>query len=253
MFSSSMARRLVAPLLPVAALLAAAPAPAATAPATPLPVTARLADCSPEDSSAAFYGRMRPVDESARMWMRFILLEKRLDRFEEVKAPGLSRWHRSKPGVGAFGYRQTVRGLQQGGVYRGRVSFRWYSAEGELIERARRTTGPCRQFEDVPNLTSELVGAESTKVRGVLRYVLAVANVGDADAAAVDVRFSVDGSVVNTVTLATLAAGERREVAVRGPHCASSVASLADPAGVIVESSEDDNGETVACADLEEP
>jgi CARDB len=253
MFSSSMLLRLLVPLLPTAALLAAAPAAAPAELPAVLPATVRLVDCSPDESSAAFYGRMRPVDDSVRMWMRFTLLEKRLDRYEGVKAPGLSRWHKSKPGVGAFGYRQAVRGLQPGGVYKVRVSFRWYSEDGELIERTRRTSGACRQFEEVPNLTSTVAGAEGTKVAGVLRYVLLVSNTGEADAAAVDVRLSVDGSVVNTVTLASLAAGESREVAVRGPQCGSSVASLADPEGVIVESSEDDNGESVACADLDEP
>jgi CARDB len=248
-----MARRPALPLLALAAVVAAAPVPAAARLPAVLPASVRLVDCSPEDSSAAFYGRMRPVEGSARMWMRFTLLEKHLDRYEPLEAPGLSRWHRSKPGVGAFGYRQTVRGLQPGGLYRGRVSFRWYSAAGELIERTRRTSAACRQFDAVPNLTSTIVGAEPTKVPGVLRYVLLVSNLGVAPAAAVDVRFSVDGSVVDTVTVASLAVGERREVALRGPQCVSSVASLADPDGVIVESAEDDNGDTVACADLRQP
>ena len=245
--------RAALPLVPLAAVLAAATAPAAADLSSPLPATARLIDCSRDDSSATFYGRMRRFGDSARMSMRFTLLEKRDDRYETLKAPRLSRWHRSNPGVGAFGFRQTVRGLQPGGVYRARVSFRWYSADGELIERTRRTSPACRQFEKVPNLTSRVLGAEATTVAGVLRYVLLVSNEGAADAASVDVRFSVDGSVVNTLNIASLAAGERREVAVRGPQCGSSVQSLADPDGVIVESAEDDNGETVACAELTEP
>jgi hypothetical protein len=249
MFSPNMARKPAFALVVVAAFLAAT----ASAAAPGLPATAKLADCSPDDSSATFYGRMRPVDDSARMAMRFTLLEKRGDRYEALKARALSRWHRSKSGVGAFGFRQTVRGLQPGGVYRVRVGFRWYAADGTVIERTRRTSPACRQFDDVPNLTSRVLGADGTKVPGVLRYVLLVSNDGDADAADVDVRFLVDGSVVNTVKLTSLAAGERREVAVRGPQCTSSVQSLADPNGVIVESSEDDNGETVACADLSEP
>ena len=253
MFSSSMARKLAAPLLSVAAVLAVAVGPAPAEVSAALPATTKLVDCSPDDSSATFYGRMRPVDDSTKMAMRFTLLEKRDERYEALKARALSRWHRSKPGVGAFGFRQTVRGLQPGGVYRVRVSFRWYAADGTVLERARRLSPACRQFDEVPNLTSRVLGAEGTKVAGVLRYVLLVSNEGAADAADVDVRFSVDGSVVNTVKLTSLAAGERREVAVRGPQCGSSVESFADPNGVIVESSEDDNGETVACADLHEP
>jgi hypothetical protein len=248
-----MVRRLAIPLVLLAAAAAAGPAPASARVDAALPASVRLVACSLEDSSAEFYGRMRRIEDSQRMWMRFTLFERRLDHFEALKAPGLSRWHRSKLGVGAFGFRQTVRGLQPGGLYRAQVSFRWYSADGELVERTRRTSVACRQFEAVPNLTTAVVGAEPTKVSGVTRYVLRVSNEGVASAADVQVRLSVDGAVVDTVKVASLMPGEEREVAVRGPHCASTAASLADPDGVIVESSESDNGDSVPCAELTQP
>jgi hypothetical protein len=235
-----MARRLAIPLL----LLAAAPAPAADA---AQPASVKLADCSVEESSAAFYGRMRPVPGAARMWMRFTVQEKQAGGYEPLHARGLSRWHRSKPGVGAFGYRQTVRGLQPGGVYRATVSFRWYSAAGELVERTRRTSRACRQFDEMPNLTSTVEGYEPTKVPGVLRYLMRIANTGVAPAVGVEARLSVDDGVVDTVTIASLDPGETRDVAVLGPACASSVSSIADPDGVIVESSEDDNAHRIDC------
>jgi hypothetical protein len=248
-----MVRRLAIPLALLAAAAAAAPAPPSARAHAALPASVRLVDCSLEDRSAEFYARMRRLEGSQRMWMRFRLLERRLDQFEVLKAPGLSRWHRSKPGVGAFGFRQTVRGLQPGGLYKAQVSFRWYSDDGELVERTRRTSPACRQFEAVPNLTTAVVGAEPTKVSGVTRYVLRVSNEGVAPAADVQVRLSVDGAVVDAVKVASLAPGEEREVAVRGPHCTSTAASLADPDGVIVESSESDNGHTVRCAELTQP
>ena len=125
---------------------------------------------------------MKKIDASARMWMRFTLLEKRLGGFQAVAAPGLERWRKSKPGVGAFGYRQTVRGLQQGASYRMQVNYRWYDASGELIAKAHRRSPPCRQFVALPNLTAELVGTETTKVPGVVRYDVRVANTGIAAA-----------------------------------------------------------------------
>jgi hypothetical protein len=252
LFSPGMARRLAIPLVLLAASLAAVIAPA-SARRTALPVMAKLVDCSVEEGSAAFYGRMRPVAGSERMSMRFTVLEKQGGDFEALRARGLSRWHRSKPGVGAFGYRQAVRGLRPGGVYRAEVSFRWHSADGELVERARRTSGACRQFDAVPNLTSAVAGAEPTKVPGVVRYLARVSNTGVAPAADVDVRLAVDGRVVDTVSVASLAPGGHRDIAVLGPECTTSVASLADPDGVIVESSEEDNGHTVACAVLRQP
>jgi hypothetical protein len=231
------------PLMMLAAALPAAPAAALQA----APATVRLADCSVEESSAAFYGRMRPVPGTERMSMRFTLLERHADGYEALHAPGLSRWHRSKPGVAAFGYRQTVRGLQPGGVYRARVSFRWYSADGDLLERTRRTSRACRQYEEVPNLISAVVGAEPGEVPGVVRYLMRISNTGAAPAENVAARLSVDGGAVDTVTIASLEPGASRDVAVVGPACTSSVSSMADPDGVIVESSEDDNAHTVDC------
>ena len=226
---------LAVPLMILAAALPAAPA------------SVKVADCSVEESSAAFYARMRAVPDADRLWLRFTIEEKHGGGYEPLRARGLSSWHKSKPGVGAFGFRQTVLGLQPGGAYRARVSFRWYSARGELIERTRRTSRACRQFDEVPNLTSTVVGSGPTKVPGVVRYLVRVANTGAAPAVDFDARLSVDGGVVDTVTMGSLAPGARREVAVLGPECTSSVSSVADPDGVIVESSEDDNAHTVNC------
>jgi CARDB len=234
-------------MLAVPLTLIAAALPGGAAPPAPPPATVKVAACSVEESSAAFYGRMRPVPGSDRMRMRFTILEKHAGGYEALKARGLSRWHRSLPGVGAFGYRQTVRGLQPGGVYRARVSFRWHSAEGDLLERARRTSPACRQYDGVPNLTSAVTGFGPAKVPGVFRYEMRISNTGAAPAEDVEARLRVDGGVVDTVTIASLEPGDSRDVAVLGPACASTVASMADPDGVIVESVEDDNGHTVDC------
>ena len=215
--------------------------------ALPAPATVKLADCSVEDNSAAFYARMRPVPEAERMWMRFTVQERHAGIYERLRAPGLSRWHKSKPGVSAFGYRQTVRGLQPGAAYRARVSFRWYSATGELVERTVRTSRVCRQFDDMPNLTGAVAGYGPTKVPGVVRYLMRIANTGVAPAVDAEARLSVDGGVVDTVTIPSLDPGATRDVAVLGPACTSSVSSIVDPDGVIVESSEDDNEHTVDC------
>jgi hypothetical protein len=226
---------LAVPLMMLAAALPGAPA------------AVKVADCSVEQSSAAFYARMRTVPDADRMWLRFTVQEKHAGAYETLEVPGLSRWHKSKPGVAAFGYRQTVRGLQPGGVYRARVSFRWYSATGELLERTRKLSRACRQFDAVPNLTSIVTGSGPTKVPGVVRYLMRIANTGVATAVDFDARLSVDGGVVDTVTIASLEPGASRDVAVLGPECTTSVSSIADPEGVIVESSEDDNAHTVNC------
>ncbi len=236
----------IAPL--VAAACAAVPSVAAGGAVAPASV--RLSDCSRETQSAAFQGRMTRIDGTERMWMRFTLLEKHAAGFEPLSAPGLERWHKSKPGVGAFNYLQTVRGLQQGASYRMQVSFRWYDAKHEVIATARRRSAPCHQFVELPNLTAQLAGAKKTKSEGVVRYSVRAANGGAAAASAVAVRLTVDGAVVDTVTLASLGSGDSRLLRFRGPECDVSVTAAADPDGVLVESSEADNRQTVACADL---
>jgi hypothetical protein len=237
-------------VLAALAAVAAAPAVGEVVTLAAPPATVKLVDCSREDQSAAFHGRMKRVEGSERMWMHFTLLEKRAAGFEVLEAPGLARWHKSKPGVGAFRYRQTVNGLQPGASYRIQVNYRWYSAKKQLIARARRRSVPCRQFERLPNLTASAEGATKTKVKGVLRYGVRVQNTGVAAARNVGVRLTVDGGVVDTATVAFVGSGQSRLLAFRGPACTASVTASADPDGVLVESSEADNVHELPCADL---
>jgi hypothetical protein len=247
-----MPRRLAISAALVLAALGAVAAPAAgrvptlSAP----PATVKLLDCSRESQSATFHGRMKRIEGSERMWMRFTLFEKHAAGFEMLAAPGLARWQKSKPGVGGLSYRQTVRGLQPGASYRMQVRYRWYSAEGELIARARRRSVICRQFERLPNLIVSVVGARQTKVDGVLQYSVLVQNTGVAAARGVAVRMAVDGDVLDTPTVGFLHPGESRTLGFRGPPCIASVTAEVDPDGVLVESSEDDNVQELSCADL---
>ena len=218
----------IAPVLAV--VCAVAPSAAAgTVSLAPLPASVKLSDCSRETHSATFQGRMKRVEGAERMWMRFTLLEKHASGFEAVSAPGLGRWHKSKPGVGTFNYLQTVRGLQQGASYRMAVSYRWYDAEREAIAKTRRRSAPCHQFAALPNLTAALAEVQETKDEGVVRYAVRVANEGVAAANAVAVRLTVDGAVVDTVTLASLRVDESRLLTFRGPECRVSVTAAADP------------------------
>ncbi len=256
LFSRGVVRRLAtAAAFLLAGLGAVAMAPAASGVVTPAapPAGVKLVDCSPESGSATFHGRMKRLQDSERMWMRFTLLEKRAGGYEVLAAPGLSRWQKSKPGVGSFGYRQTVRGLQEGASYRMQVNYRWYSAEGKLTARAQQRSRVCRQFEQLPNLTASLAGAAETNVPGVLRYRVEVENNGVAAATGVALRLAVDGDVVDTVTVGMLPAGVSRVLGFRGPRCTTSVTAAVDPDGVLAESSEDDNVQEVACADLPLP
>jgi CARDB len=239
-------RLLIAPLL-AAVLAAAAPTSAS---ASEVPASVKVKSCSIPDASALFIARMKQIDGSQRMWLRFKMLEKGAGGFHVLKAPGLGRWRKSRPNVGGFAYRQAVRGLEAGSLYRAQVDYRWYDANGNLLQTARKRSHPCRQFDVLPNLTATPVLAKRTAREGVLRYRVLVTNEGIASATGVPVRLTVDGTVVGTVTLPRLAPAQRVVIGITGPACTLSVKAAADPDGVIVESSESDNAHEVACADL---
>src|SRR5687767_14136135 len=196
--------------LPITIALAAALSAAAPATAAVLPASVRVVDCSFERHEAAFHARMRLIEGSSQMAMRFTLLEDTgAPRPEQIDAGRrLRRWHRSKPGVRRFGYRQGFRNLPENATHRVRVDFRWYSADGKLLERARRRSAPCRQFIVLPNLTIRLLGIATTASPGVMRYRAAVTNTGKGPATDVPVRLTVDGDIVDTVTLPALAPGQ---------------------------------------------
>jgi CARDB len=215
------------------------------------PAFVKTVKCSVAQHEAAFYARMRDVAGSDRMAMRFTLLERTgAEGFVPVRAPGLGRWHRSRSGVGVFGYRQAVRNLLAIGIYRMKVDFRWYSPEGDVVEQLHRRSSACRQYEALPNLRAEVLGARDGAVRGVVRYSVRVSNEGRAVANTVPVTLTVDGDAVDTVTVPTLEPGENSVITIRGPACRSVVEAEADPDGTIAESSEDDNAHAVACGDL---
>jgi CARDB protein len=241
-----MLRRLLIAPVAVVALAAASPTPAAGA---TRPAGVKVAECSLEDASALFVARMRQVEGSERMSLRFKLLEKAAAGYHTLSAPGLGRWRRSKPGVGAFSYKQAVKGLEAGSLYRAQVDFRWYDADGNLIQTDRRRSAPCRQFDVLPNLTATPIAGKQTD-KGVVRYQVLVTNEGIAPATGVPVRVTVDGAVVDTVVVPVLQPAERRIVSVPGPACSRSVEAEADPDDVIVESSEADNAHEIPCADL---
>jgi hypothetical protein len=232
------------------AALAAAALPAAAS-AAPLPVSVKVVKCSFAEHEAAFYARMQQVSGATRMAMRFTLLEVTgADTATRVKVPGLRRWRLSKPGVKAFGYRQGFRNLPENASHRVRVEFRWYAPDGTEVARATRRSALCDQFVELPNLVARISAIVPTSVNGVVRYEALVTNTGKAAASDVPVRLTVDGTVVDTLTLASLAPGEQRSFAIRGPDCHRLAKLEADPEKGIAESSDADNAHELTCAAL---
>jgi hypothetical protein len=235
--------RLLTAALTTAALVAAASAAGAGGP----PASVRLVSCSVEEHSAAFSARMKLVDGADRMALRFTLLERTgVEGDRAVKAPALRRWHRSKPGVVSMRYRQGVRNLAANATYRAKVDYRWYSSSGAEVLRAQRRSARCRQFVTLPNLVAKLTHVGPGKVAGVMRYESQVSNAGGATVAAVPLRLTVDGDVVDTVSM-SLGPHETRTVVIRGPECRTLARVEADPEKTIAETSETDNAHELTC------
>jgi CARDB len=231
------------------AALATAALPAAAG-AAPLPASVKVAACSPRDHEAAFAARMEQLPGGARMAMRFTLLEQTgADAVRRVRVPGLRRWRYSKPGVRTFSYRQGFRNLPENASHRVLVQFRWYAADGTELARTRRRSARCRQFDELPNLVAGIT-AVLPVVPGVVRYQAQVQNTGKASASAIPVRLTVDGKVVDTVKLASLAPGEERSIVIRGPECHRHVKLEVDPKQAIAESSDLDNSHELTCNTL---
>jgi len=229
------------------AALAAAALPA-TAVAAPAPAAVKVTKCSVERHEAVFYARMKQVPDTARMALRFTLFQETGDeKPTRVKAPGLSRWHQSKPGVKVFAYRQGFRNLPENATLRVRVQFRWYDADGEELARTTRRSAGCRQFVELPNLIARITSMRPTDHQRVFRYKAVVSNIGRARAKLVPVRLTVDGDLVDTRVLVSLAPGEQRTLVFQGPVCRRRAKFEADPERTIAETSDADNVDELSC------
>lgn len=237
----------------VAALVAAAPTQAAgPSDADAKLASVKLLSCSQTAQSAVFRGRMTRVPEADQMALRYTLLSKLPATAGEkrVRVPGLGRWHRSKPGVGTFAFKQEVLNLAAGGSYRVRVEFRWYGADGTVVKSTKRRSPSCKQLERLPNLRIQIAGAQPTKTKGTWRYWLRVGNDGLAPATNAGVKLSVDGAVVDVENMPLLDVGTWNRVVVRAPACERWVDAEVDPEAAIAESNELDNRQQSACADI---
>jgi hypothetical protein len=209
-----------------------------------------VARCNKVLHSATFVGAMRQVKDSEGMWMRFRLLERILPgrEFQPVEAAGLDEWHRSRPGVERFAFRQRVRALAEAAIYKVEVEFRWYDADGELMRQALERSRRCRQPGALPNLRVQNIVYR--KNQGY--YGVRVANVGRDVATGAEVRLFVDGKESETIPLPALAPEDFELLAMKGPPCVGSVQAIVDPTALVRESAEDDNALTEPCASLQD-
>src|SRR3954447_14418899 len=107
------------------------------------PTVAKLVACDATSSNraATFYARMQSMPGTAKMQMRFQLMERLgRDAFSKLDVPALRQWHTSQAGVKRFGWKQTVDALRIGGAYKAHVQYRWLSAAGTVLDAQTHET-----------------------------------------------------------------------------------------------------------------
>ena len=136
------------------------------------------------------------------MALRFTLLEKTgLEGDKVVKAPGLRRWHRSKPGVGSLalppGRAQPRPRTPATGPRSTSAGTRLRAAERASARSGARSLPPVRTRSPTSSRSSPMCAER--RCPGVMRYGVLVSNSGRSRrVAAAPVRLTVDGDVVDT-------------------------------------------------------
>jgi hypothetical protein len=228
-------------LVAMAGIAALAAAPSAMA-APSVKVTACQTGSTPEARLATFEGKMSAVKGTARMAMRFQLIEVTPGNASAhaIPDPKLSQWRRSNKGVKQFTYDQTVNGLHSGVTYVSLVHFRWFDAKGKVIKRAQQRSGKCVQDGDLPNLVLTSVSSSPGETPGTALYTIAVNNSGQGDSPAFEVTLIVDGKVADSRRVDGLQAGDGTTLKVTGPSC-SRLRAVVDRGGTVSETVKDDN------------
>ena len=211
----------------------------------------RVLSCSPwqerDGGSVTYQARMRSKPGTARMVLRFRLLE-RSGQGEYHRVGAREVWRSSRPGALTFVWEHRVRGLRQGAAYRAVVHFRWLDKQGRQIASARRRSGECRQDEGLPNLRVAAIDVRSGDVEETATYRVKIVNRGDAPARGVGVLLRVDGEVVDEAEMIEeLKPGESRRVTFSGPVCRERMRVVVDPKDLIAETREKDNARAPTC------
>jgi hypothetical protein len=236
-------------LLAVAAVLAAA-APAHASASARVVVLHCMHGLQPTDRSVTFEGRIAAIPHAQKMQMRFTLQARTPDAgWAKVPAAGFGTWITAPRGLGLFLYDKTVDQLLAPASYRAVVDYRWRSAAGRVIRRARVTSRSCHQPDPRPELTAAALAVQPAAEPGKRRYTATLVNAGRGDAGPFEVDFTREGALLASRQIGGLAAGQRRTVAVPAVACTpgEQIAVVVDATHEVDESDETDNVLSIVC------
>ena len=239
--------RVLLPAAAVAALLVSSAPAGAAAPFTSVKLRSCEVGKTEKERRATFYARMRAVPGTARMQMRFTLIDRYGAGAEEIDVPALDEWRRARPGVRSFGYEQRVAKLEKGGIYAVAVEFRWIGVSGKTIKSVRRSSQECRQDGALPNLGVTAITARPGQALGTQEYAIQIVNDGKVAARDVTVDLLVDGGGADTAEVDVVEAGETIEVRIDGPACVERLRAVVDRDDELNETTEADNAFVTGC------
>ena len=210
---------------------------------------ARMLSCQPAldqpERSAGFAGDMRTIPGASRLQIKFVLQARTEDEpdWTGVATPGFGTWNSSAPGIKRYVYTKRVENLVAPASYRVQVHFRWLSAGGRTLLRARRTSRVCRQ----PDLRPDLVPLRVTRAGN--GYEVTVANDGGSVAESFTVTIEVGGQVFPFGYVEALPADEEVRLQGEAPACqpGSNVVVRVDADGAVDEADEEANVLSQAC------
>lgn len=222
---------------------------AAPAGADPSTSKARMTACETaldqEERSATFSGDIRAIPGATRLQVKFVLQSQGADDpgWETVTAPGFGTWNTSAAGIGRYVYSKTVENLLAPAGYRAMVHFRWLTAAGRTLARARRTTRVCRQPDLRPDLLPERL------IRTADGYEVTVANDGRSAAESFTITLEIGGQVHQFGYVDLLGPRSRTRISGTAPPCepGQMVIVQVDADGAVDEAEEEENAIAVAC------
>ena len=204
-----------------------------------------------QGGAAVFEARMRSLPRTARMQLRYTLQVRTPDRnrYVALAAPGFGTWLGPSAGTARYVYTKRVENLLAPGSYRVKVRFRWLSASGGVLRRAKVISAACRQPDPRPNLTVRSLGVQAGSSEGRDRYVAFVRNTGRSTAGPSSLELTVAGTLLGSAPVDELAPGEGMLVSLEGPACSTGdmIEAEADADEAVDERNEDDNRLSRTC------
>ena len=200
---------------------------------------------------------MRPLTGTTKLQIKFQLYSRTTSTrpFTHVRGGDLNRWvSPSDPTLGersadVWTVIKQVVDLKAPATYRLRAVYRWIGAHNKVLGTMSRTSPSCYEPELRPDLQVKTISVEAVASNPSANlYVAVIRNRGATAAGPFQVQF-IDGSVVKSRSVTSLAPHATIHQRFLGPLCTSGPATVtADPVDAVDDYDRANNSLTVTCS-----